>query len=63
MPAILRDAGMPSNAHRVDEAFHCDKRSDTARCKERSAVLSFRLVRVPAGVPRRVVSYRETLPL
>jgi hypothetical protein len=31
--------------------------------QERSAVLSFWLLRVPAGVPERVVSYRETLRL
>jgi hypothetical protein len=61
MAAILRDAGMPSNAHRVDETFHRGKRRDTARCTERSAILSFRLLRVPAGVPERVVSCRETL--
>jgi len=63
MAAILRDAGLPNNAHRVDETFHRGKRPDTARCTERSAVLSFRLLRVPAGVPERVVSCRETLRL
>jgi len=63
MPPILRDAGMPNNAHRVDETFHRGKRPDTARCTERSAVLSFQLFRVPAGVPERVVSCRETLRL
>jgi len=47
MAPILGDTGMPSNAHRVDETFHRGKRPDTARCTERSASLSFRLLRVP----------------
>jgi hypothetical protein len=29
MPAMLQDAGMPNNAHAVDESLHCSKRRDT----------------------------------
>ena len=61
MPTILRDAGMPSNAHRVDETFHRGKHLDTARRIERSVALSA-LARA-AVVPERVVSCRETLRL